>query len=149
MIFSLSIDGRRLGSLSRRVVIAVACSGLGLLTTCRDVPTAVVSGRVIWQLSGSSATVAPAYDQTVVYFGGYSHEMVAVDKSTGQRRWRSGTGVVSAGAFPFSLGFNIVLGCNLISRLTRADKREVLGSTPRRPIKKLRRNGEARFARRV
>ncbi|HEY2854920.1 MAG TPA: PQQ-binding-like beta-propeller repeat protein [Gemmatimonadaceae bacterium] len=111
MIFS--IDGSGLGSIWRGVVIAIAWSGLGLLTTCRDVPTEVVGGRVIWQLSGSSATVAPAYDQAAVYFGGYSHEMVAVDKSTGQLRWRSATGVVSGGAFPFTLGFNIVLAGGL------------------------------------
>lgn len=92
----------------RRITTGALVFGLGLLGSCRDAPTAATGGRVVWRVAGSSATVAPAYNQTTVYFGGYSHEVVAVDKATGQLRWRAPTGV-TGGLFPFTLGFNVVL----------------------------------------
>lgn len=82
--------------------ISVLCAA-----ACIDAPIAPTAGRVIWQLTGSGTSVAPAYDQATVYFGGYNHEMIAVDKSNGHLHWRSPTGA-TGGFGPSTQGFNIV-----------------------------------------
>jgi serine/threonine-protein kinase len=79
-----------------------------LVGACTEAPSASTGGRVTWKLSGSSAAVAPAYNETTVYFGGDAHETVAVDKSSGKLRWRTPTGA-TGGFGPSTQGFNIVL----------------------------------------
>jgi outer membrane protein assembly factor BamB len=65
--------------------------------------------RVVWRADGAGGPVEPAFDSTTVYFGGFDHELVAVDRATGQLRWRRGTGVGS----PVTEGDNVVLAGEL------------------------------------
>ncbi|MEX1187237.1 MAG: PQQ-binding-like beta-propeller repeat protein [Gemmatimonadaceae bacterium] len=54
-----------------------------------------VHPRVIWKVDGTSASVQPAFDSDNVFFGSALHEVIAVDKTTGQVQWRRRTGATS------------------------------------------------------
>src|SRR5690348_14003274 len=50
-------------------------------------PTKPASGRILWRVDGSGWGT-PTFDATTAYFVGFSHEVIAVDRSTGATRWR-------------------------------------------------------------
>ena len=52
------------------------------------------SGQILW-MSQAAAFGQPAADDTTVYFGTTTHELIAVDRGSGQRRWRAQTTVYS------------------------------------------------------
>lgn len=79
-----------------------------LLASCRATDTVkpeTYSGQVLWTSPGA-AFGQPAADDSTVYFGTTAHELIAVDRATGQRRWRAQTtGYDSRTMF----GFNVLL----------------------------------------
>src|SRR5438105_15547490 len=69
-----------------RQALSLAWSLLVLSASSCESPTKPVSGRVQWRAAGQGWGT-PAFDNTTVYFVGYDHELVAIDKSTGRVLW--------------------------------------------------------------
>ena len=56
------------------------------MSACES-PTKPTLGRILWRVDGKGWGT-PAVDNTTVYFVGYNHELVAVNKATGKTQWR-------------------------------------------------------------
>lgn len=66
--------------------------------------------RVIWKVEGSGANLQAAFDSGSVFFASAYHEVIAVDRASGQVRWRRRTGAMSSQ----TEGNNVVLAGNTV-----------------------------------
>jgi outer membrane protein assembly factor BamB len=103
----------------RRAVIAPLLALCA--TSCSD-PLPPDSGAVIWRVAGSSAGT-PAFDATTVYFLARNHEVVALNKQTGDLRWRRSTGMLggeTAGGTALVLGSAVIVGDGDVHAFSRS-----------------------------
>jgi outer membrane protein assembly factor BamB len=64
-----------------------------------------------WQVPGVGWPVTPSVDGTRVYFGSKAHEVVAVDKASGQVAWRRATDVVGL----YTIGYNTTVAGSVVA----------------------------------
>lgn len=84
----------------------------GLAMTCDAPPTSPAPGRILWRADGEGWGI-PTFDDSTVYFVGYHHDLIAVDKHTGARRWRAVTsdqGESTAGTTAVIAGNTVAMG---------------------------------------
>jgi len=83
-------------------VLLIACNALGgILSDSGE--------RVIWKVALKGET-APAFDDSLVFFGAKDHLIVAVEKNSGTIRWQSKTD----GPLAQISGFNVIVAGNTV-----------------------------------
>lgn len=94
-----------------RLPYALGCVLLLTGVTCdRPIPSEPGAPRILWEVSGQGWGITPAFDSATAYFGGMDHDLVAVDKMTGEVRWRQTTDASG----PYSFGWNLIRAGDLV-----------------------------------
>ena len=66
--------------------VASACASLAL--SCEDPGDVSKEPVIVWQVPAQSAITAPLVLESVVVFGGSEGAVIALDRTTGETRWR-------------------------------------------------------------
>ena len=85
-------------------ILAMAGTGLGC-----DSTEPQPAPRIVWESAGEGWGI-PAFDENQVFFLGRNHDLIAVNKTTGARTWRS---VMGAGS-SVTYGINVVTAGSLV-----------------------------------
>jgi outer membrane protein assembly factor BamB len=73
-------------------------------------PHPVSPRRIAWRVDGRGGGT-PSYDSTTVYFVGWKHEVLGIDKRTGTVRWRN----TMSAAGEFTAGFNSIVASGIVA----------------------------------
>lgn len=104
-------------TLSRLRAVGTALAGsffLMLGLNCANGPSEPTDdGRVVWRAPGKGTGIMASSDATTAFFGTFDQELelVAVNKSDGQVRWRARTAVFDR----FAFGFNTVVTTDVVA----------------------------------
>ncbi|HKG94876.1 MAG TPA: PQQ-binding-like beta-propeller repeat protein [Gemmatimonadaceae bacterium] len=93
--------------LTRAALLALPLS----LATCRDSAGPGRLGQVVWRVPGHGWAVVPSVDATTAYYGGFEHQIVAIEKATGRVRWTRSTGLPGL----YTNGHNTVLAASVVA----------------------------------
>ena len=85
------------------MALAIACAA--------DPRPATDTPRVAWRTPGAGWNVTPSTDESRVFFGSRSHEVVALDRSTGVERWRARTPVSTQ----YTEGLNTIVAGDVVA----------------------------------
>jgi outer membrane protein assembly factor BamB len=104
----------RLFGRARDPALRLTCT-LGYVLVARGCsivePESSAQGRLLWHVAGRGSGIDPTTDESTVFFASWNHEAIALEKATGQVRWRTSTGETGS---IFVMSANLVVAGDVV-----------------------------------